>query len=366
MKNLSVENIYTRQKAKELTKKNFWRLLGMMMLTGVIVFALTYGGIALLAHLTEAQWVSTVQPYSYETYIDPTTMGAGFFGGFAVLMLVVSLLGVGLNLGLLRALTDVAREEEKVPVSRVFSRMKYILKGWGLSIWVGFKLLLWVLPFYLVLAVLVAAMALAGSSSTDSLTGVSSIPLDQEVLMVIISVLPLLMMLLIFALVIPAMLRYFLSTYVLADEPSTGVFECVRKSKAMMKGHKWQLFKLPLPYLLKMYGWMLLIVIVMAIVMVAIQEVQSDVVGIVSIVVMIAAYVVFLWKLLVYALRSQVSMCVFYLKRKGETPAIPPEEEERIVAWQPAAEKTTPESVTSDDDHIACWNPGGEAKPEKE
>ena len=43
-----------------------------------------------------------------------------------------------------------------------------------------------------------------------------------------------------------------------------------------------------------------------------------------------------------------------------------PEEEERIVAWQPAAEKTAPESVASDDDHIACWNPGGEVKPEKE
>ena len=166
--------------------------------------------------------------------------------------------------------------------------------------------------------------------------------------------------------VIPAALRYFLSTYVLADEPSTGVFECVRKSKAMMKGHKWQLFKLTIPYLLKMYGWMFLIIAVFTAVMAVGQNVQSDAVSIIAAVVMLASYVLLLVKLLVYALRSQVAFCVFYLKRKGETPAIPPEEEERIVAWQPAEAKTAPESVASADDHIACWNPGGEVKPDKE
>ena len=357
MKNLSVENIYTRQKAKELTKKNFWRLLGMMMLTGLIVSVLVYGGIALLSYLTDAQWISTVQAYSYQATINPASIGAEFTIGFIVLMIVATLLGTGLNLGLLRAITDVARDTEKVPVGRVFSRMKYFLKGWCLSLWVGFKTMLWALIVYLPVGFIGFGIAVAGDPQSAQL---------NETTAMLMTMLPLFAIILVFALVIPAMLRYFLSTYVLADEPSTGVFECVRQSKAMMKGHKWQLFKLTIPYLLKMYGWMFLISAVLAAVMAVGQNVQSDAVSIIAAVVMLASYVLLLVKLLVYALRSQVAFCVFYLKRKGETPAIPPEEEERIVAWQPAEAKTAPESVASADDHIACWNPGGEVKPDKE
>ena len=357
MKNLSVENIYTRQKAKELTKKNFWRLLGMMMLTGLIVSVLVYGGIALLSYLTDAQWVTTVQAYSYQATINPASIGTEFTIGFIVLMIVTTLLATGLNLGLLRAITDVARNAEKVPVGRVFSRMKYFLKGWCLSLWVGFKTMLWALIVYLPVGFIGFGIAVAGDPQSAQL---------NETTAMLMTMLPLFAIILVFALVIPAMLRYFLSTYVLADEPSTGVFECVRQSKAMMKGHKWQLFKLTIPYLLKMYGWMFLIIAVFAAVMAVGQNVQSDAVSIIAAVVMLASYVLLLVKLLVYALRSQVAFCVFYLKRKGETPAIPPEEEERIVAWQPAEAKTAPESVASADDHIACWNPGGEVKPDKE
>ena len=357
MKNLSVENIYTRQKAKELTKKNFWRLLGMMMLTGLIVSVLVYGGIALLSYLTDAQWITTVQAYSYQATINPASIGTEFTIGFIMLMIVATLLGTGLNLGLLRAITDVARDTEKVPVGRVFSRMKYFLKGWCLSLWVGFKTMLWALIVYLPVGFIGFGIAVAGDPQSAQL---------NETTAMLMTMLPLFAIILVFALVIPAALRYFLSTYVLADEPSTGVFECVRKSKAMMKGHKWQLFKLTIPYLLKMYGWMFLISAVLAAVMAVGQNVQSDAVSIIAAVVMLASYVLLLVKLLVYALRSQVAFCVFYLKRKGETPAIPPEEEERIVAWQPAEAKTAPESVASADDHIACWNPGGEVKPDKE
>ena len=357
MKNLSVENIYTRQKAKELTKKNFWRLLGMMMLTGLIGSVLVYGGIALLSYLTDAQWIPTMQAYSYQATINPASIGTEFTIGFIMLMIVATLLGTGLNLGLLRAITDVARNAEKVPVGRVFSRMKYFLKGWCLSLWVGFKTMLWALIVYLPVGFIGFGIAVAGDPQSAQL---------NETTAMLMTMLPLFAIILVFALVIPAMLRYFLSTYVLADEPSTGVFECVRQSKAMMKGHKWQLFKLTIPYLLKMYGWMFLIIAVFAVVMAVGQNVQSDAVSIIAAVVMLASYVLLLVKLLVYALRSQVAFCVFYLKRKGETPAIPPEEEERIVAWQPAEAKTAPESVASADDHIACWNPGGEVKPDKE
>lgn len=360
MSNLTVENVYTRQAAKTLTKKNFWRLLGMMLVTGLIIFGLAFGGIALLVYLTGAEYTTTVQSYSYSASIAPDSMTPAFLGGYTLLMLVVSLLGTGLNLGLIRSITDIARDTEKVPVGRVFSRMKYFLKGWGLNLWVVFKTMLWALPGVLVM--MVAAVFIVTSAQAEAATITSA----ESVTYMVMSMLPLLMMLLIFALVIPAALRYFLSTYVLADEPFTGVFECVRESKAMMKGHKWQLFKLTIPYLLKLYGWMFLIVLVMSLVLSVTQQAPSDAAQIISVVVMIAAYVLLLVKMLTYALRSQVACGLFYLKRKGETPAIPPEEEERIVAWQPAAEKTAPASVATGDDHIACWKPGGEDKPEQE
>lgn len=357
MSNLTVENVYTRQAAKTLTKKNFWRLLGMMLLTGLIIFGLAFGGIALLVSLTGAEYTTTVQSYSYSATIEPDSMTPAFLGGYALLMLVVSLLGTGLNLGLLRSITDVARGEEKVPVGRVFSRMKYFLKGWGLGLWVGFKIFLWALLGYAVIGFLAFGVSVAGDPQNAQLTETTTIVMAFLMLAAVI---------LVFALVIPAALRYFLSTYVLADEPFTGVFDCVRESKAMMKGHKWQLFKLTIPYLLKLYGWMFLIVFVMAIVLAATQQAPSDATQIISVVVMIAAYVLLLVKMLTYALRSQVACSLFYLKRKGEMPAVPPEEEERIVAWEPAAEKTAPESVATGDDHIACWKPGGEDKPEQE
>ena len=357
MKNLSVENIYTRQKAKELTKKNFWRLLGMTLLTGLILCTLVYGGIALLSYVTEVQWVTTTQAYSYQAQINPDSIGTEFIIGFVVLMILACLLGTGLNLGLLNAGTAVARDTEKVPVRRIFSRMKYLLKGVGLSLWVGFKTMLWALLVYIPVGFIAFGIAVAGDPQQAQL---------NETTTMLMAFLPLVAIILVFALVVPAVLRYYMSTYILADEPATGVFECVRKSKAMMKGHKWQLFKLTIPYLLKMYGWMFLVLIVMGVVMVVMQQVQSEVANIVSVVAVIIAYVILLWRMLVYALRSQVAFCLFYLKRKGEMPDVPPEEEERIVAWQPAAEKTTSESVETDAANIGCWNPGGEIKPEKE
>ena len=41
MTKLTVENVYTRHKAKELTKQHFWKLLGMMAIVFVIPFVLT-------------------------------------------------------------------------------------------------------------------------------------------------------------------------------------------------------------------------------------------------------------------------------------------------------------------------------------
>lgn len=58
-------------------------------------------------------------------------------------------------------------------------------------------------------------------------------------------------------LVIPGIIaayRYSMAIYLLVDNPELSPLECIRRSKAMMKGHKWELFVLELSFL----GWNIL------------------------------------------------------------------------------------------------------------
>ncbi len=54
---------------------------------------------------------------------------------------------------------------------------------------------------------------------------------------------------------IVASYRYRQAYYILLDDPSKGPLQCLRESKQLMKGHKWELFVLDLSFL----GWSLLI-----------------------------------------------------------------------------------------------------------
>ena len=47
---------------------------------------------------------------------------------------------------------------------------------------------------------------------------------------------------------------YAMTPYIMHDNPEMGAMECIKKSKAMMKGYKWKLFLLDLGFI----GWMLL------------------------------------------------------------------------------------------------------------
>lgn len=58
-------------------------------------------------------------------------------------------------------------------------------------------------------------------------------------------------------LVIPGIIKifeYYMVGYILADDPDMGVMDALRKSKEMMRGHKWNTFVLNLSFL----GWKLL------------------------------------------------------------------------------------------------------------
>lgn len=283
MKNLSVENVYTRAKAKELTKKYFWKLLGMMVIVFGIVYAISFGGTALLA---------------------ASGNGAVAVIGYLLLMVVMLLVASGLGMGLISAMIDLCKGDETVTVGRVFSRMGKCLKACGLSLWVGLKTFLWMLPGYVV--VIVSAIVVVGS--VDTTTGVVS-----ESTAATLTVLPVIGMILMFALVFPAVYRYMLSTYILADKPETGVFECVRQSKAMMKGHKWQCFKLVLPIILILYVVVLVISVALGAVigLLANTAAAATILSIVLMVVIFAA-------MLYYMIRMYLCNTLFYLKRVEE------------------------------------------------
>ncbi|MBR7127386.1 MAG: DUF975 family protein, partial [Lentisphaeria bacterium] len=42
--------------------------------------------------------------------------------------------------------------------------------------------------------------------------------------------------------------------YILVDDPTKSAMQCLRESKALMRGHKWELFKLQFSF----FGWALL------------------------------------------------------------------------------------------------------------
>lgn len=374
MKNLTVENIYTRQTAKQLVKKYFWKLLGMMLLLTVITSVLSIGSTYLVSLIAGVPM--DLSGMSLDQYAEAATDSASFNAVFSLALedsaaasnpayilgsliqsLLLTLVGGGLSLGMISATIKLAQDKEKVKVGQIFSRMKYCLKYFGLSLWMGFKVLLWALPGF---AFLIGAYTFIFSSAYAE--AADALAVSEGIGMVMISLVPLLAILLILALCIPAALRYQLAPYILADVPSTGVFACVRESKTMMKGHKWQSFKLCIPYILALYGWVILLCIILAFVMMIAGEETL----IISLIVCIAAFVAMIALILIYTMRMAMAYCVFYLKRADKMPGIPPEEEERIVCWQPGAEQTAAEPVATADEHIACWQPGGEDKPEKE
>lgn len=280
MSNLSVENVYTRQEAKELTKKHFWKLLGMVVIIALGSYGLSMGGTALLG-LTGNESIILV-------------------GSLAVLV-VVSLLSCGLSLGLIAAMIDLCRGNADVTVGAVFCRMGSCLKGVGLSLWIGLKSLLWALPGYvLMVAGIVMVAGMGNTSSPEDNAGIMTLMMLGG-------------MVLLFALLFPAVYRYMLSTYILADHPETGVFECVKQSKALMKGHKWQAFKLIVPIILVMYVIMLVVVVALGAVMTLVGN-STAAAAVMGIVIFIAMFAVILY----YMIRAYLCYTVFYLKRVAE------------------------------------------------
>lgn len=242
MKNpLTLQNMYLRQRGKEHARKHYGRLLAMSLLTYFIVLALeevlTLLGDTLMARESAAFAAAASQYAARETIggsdaLLNALMNLLFSPKFLLFNLVyiavVSLLSNGLSLGHISQQL-LAGKGGQPRVKGLLGRMKQCFKALRLNLWVYLKIFLWALPGMgaMVLALVVTILGY-GESGTLILLGSWA---------------------LIIALPFPAALRYSMSMYVLAENPDMGVIDCVNESKFLMKGHKWQLFKLGVPCL---------------------------------------------------------------------------------------------------------------------
>lgn len=150
------------------------------------------------------------------------------------LLLLVGILGPVLNLGLVNAYLHALRQKEFTPAIAL-SRMSSILKVLGLQILTTLKTAAWMLPGMAVSLAGVLVMAFSNMSLglLLSLAGIIAACVMG----------------------IMAAYRYALAVYVMADDPSVRIRECIRRSKDAMKNRKMELFSLELSFI----GWRFLL-----------------------------------------------------------------------------------------------------------
>ena len=286
MTKLTVESVYIRHASKELTRQHFWKLLGMMagmlLCIGVGIFAV---------HMASPPAEPMVIDEVFHRLVQ------------AAVILVISTMWLGMTASVL----ELCRGNAALTGLPLFSRMNQCLKAFGLRLLTSLKLALWGLPGFAI----VLYTALFYAAAIDSVTGEVRLTQGDEIAIVaiimggyILTIVPVLL----------AALRYMLSLHILADKPYTGVFACVRESKEIMKGHKWQCFKLLAPFFLLLYA----IIQVAALVQGFVASLwQGNIAGdLLSIILWIAAAAL----ALCVSLRIHVLLTLFYLTYRKPDP----------------------------------------------
>jgi uncharacterized membrane protein len=208
-----------------------------------------------------------------------------------VVSIVAWLVSPVLSLGLTAYLMDLLRMKAG-QVSSVFCRLKVWHKSIGLNIMVALKAFLWALPG---LAVTIGATVLLTMNAT--VDNVQSLLMWANFLAyagTAATVIPMVL----------AMLRYAMSTMVLADEPTTGVMQCIRRSKEMMTKQKGNYFLLQLSFI----GWYLVLLLL-----------ETFLASAVGYVIASTVYMVLNLALNIYV---TATCCAFYMNLKGESPVI--------------------------------------------
>ena len=245
----SCDNAMLRYNAARLTRRHLWLLTGMFVLYTLITqlwsIALSRGLVYLLKpSLTEAARQAAAANASQQLAFIRFMLSPVCLAGMAVSMILYLMVSAPLALGLQTQFLEAAREQE-VQLWGVFSRWRSTLKALGLALWTALLILLWALSGTLVAlagyGVAVSFGAEAGDLVTLCGSGLS------------------------IGLCAMAMLRYAQAAWILADEPSRGVRECVRLSVILMKGRKWQYVRLLIPIVLCALGVLFGMVLLMSI-----------------------------------------------------------------------------------------------------
>lgn len=213
-----VTNPILRERAKETTHRNLLRLFLMEVIFHAITFA-----VVLIPFLLSLKSLAAMRFMNgaaiLRTLATPT----------AAAILLAYLLSP-LSAGLFKAHIDMTAGRTP-SYGTLFSLFPHFLGCIGLNLLITLKMLLWTLPSFGILLVL---GIIGGASRSDF----------------IMSIAPLVMMIVLFACILPAALRYSMALYFYADCPEDGVLSAMDKSRGVMQYRKWQLFKLPFIYML--------------------------------------------------------------------------------------------------------------------
>lgn len=151
-----------------------------------------------------------------------------------VLTLVSTVLSAVLNLGLINAYLHALRKKEFTP-SIALSRMSSTLRVIGLELLIGLKVVAWMLPG--LAACFAGALGMVLGQTTIGLLLIIAGGIAGCVMSIM------------------ATYRYYMAIFVLADDPSTGIRACIRRSKEAMATRKMELFSLEISFI----GWRFLL-----------------------------------------------------------------------------------------------------------
>ena len=158
---------------------------------------------------------------------------AGKWPFIALTAAITLFFGPALTLGFNHTLLKALRKEE-IAYSSVLARMPIFLKAIGLTLMIALRIFLWLLPGW--------ALSLIGAVVLFFLPELGGLIMLAAVVLM-------------FVLMLQAMYRFRLATYVMADQPETGINAAIRRSKEIMKGRKMELFYLEVSFV----GWRLLV-----------------------------------------------------------------------------------------------------------
>lgn len=300
-----VTNSQLRDEAKTAVRQN----LGRIILMNLARFAAVYGVISVALCFSTGSigtFISGVERLSSTRYVDFTdvmNVVLPLLGMLSLPVVISSVLSSAMNLGYLNGLIQMTRGST-VKASVVLSRLRHVLASLGLPMWVGLKTSVWGLPGYLV--TMLGGLITASAATTRDFQYSTSFTIAHlfVIVGVVVAVAGALLMMI---LMIAAHYRYAMATYILADDPIVGVYDAVEKSKAMMLGRKFQLFRLGF-----FYGLLAVVVIIGASLLILVGGLLSEVIGVFSALFILAAMALMTVALVLLSLQAQMANACFY------------------------------------------------------